>query len=101
MVAEKTTFDFPLEMGGDTIPEINMVVGGFSLFTCPSAMGPGTHHNGVFRLWIPGLDALVDIQGAVQIFCIKPAAHRHNGVVDSFQVRQDIAFLPEFVVVGV
>ncbi len=88
-------------MRGDAVPEINMVVGGFAPFPGPPPVVPGPHHQGVPGFGVVRFNGFVDVQRAVQVFCIEPAANRHDRVVDSPEVGQDVPFLPEFVIVRV
>jgi hypothetical protein len=67
----------------------------------PVAVRPGAHDEHVEDVGVLALDRLIDVQGAVQVFGVEPAADDHHRRREIAEVRQDAPTLPELVVVRV
>ncbi|MNY35597.1 hypothetical protein D3C86_1700170 [compost metagenome] len=86
---------------GDAVSKINIVVKMFSGVVIPSAVGKWSHYDCVFCFWIVLFNCFINVQWTSQIFGVKPTTDRHYGVLDIFEMRQQISFFPIVIVVWV
>ena len=100
-VVEEFGFDIFLVKGSDAIAKVNVVVQCVSRFAAPASMPERPHHQRIVGIGVILFDGFVGVQRPVQILGVEPAADGHVGRGDAFEVRQDVALLPERVVVGV
>ena len=99
IVTEKGQFDFlPVKFGGfGTEVSVAQLI---PVLFPPIAVGPWTHHKEIGSPGVQPLRGPMDFEGSKQIFRIIPAADRHHGAADVFEMGADIAGLPKGIVGG-